>query len=131
MKKLKLVGAILLGIIVIVFLGLYITDFINDEEGQMADIIMWVLIVLVFFQFATWGSDRQTEKDEMGKQIKDKSGRISYYILTVLLLAFWFIENIVNGSLSSLGNVLILTALCLAVIIYPIVQYIFARKIFK
>lgn len=67
----------------------------------------------------------------MGKQIKDKSGRISYYILTVLLLAFWFIENIVNGSLSSLGNVLILTALCLAVIIYPIVQYIFARKIFK
>lgn len=75
-EKLKLVGAILLGIIVIVFLGLYITDFINDEEGQMADIIMWVLIVLVFFQFATWGSDRQTEKMKWVNKLRIRVGEL-------------------------------------------------------
>ncbi|HLQ71423.1 MAG TPA: hypothetical protein VK142_06445 [Bacillota bacterium] len=34
---------------------------------------MWLVIILVFFQSATWGTDDKAEKDEMGQHIKNNS----------------------------------------------------------
>lgn len=131
MKKLRVIGGILLGVIILAFLGLYVTDFLNDEDGRFADILMWLVIILVFFQGATWGNDSKAEKDEMGQQIKNKSGKISYHILTVIIFVFWLIDSLVNENLADLGNIFLLTAFCLAIIIFPITQFFVARRLTK
>lgn len=79
MNKIRAFGGFLLGLIALVFIGLYVLDFLSDEDGQMADILMWLVIILVFFHYATWGTDYKAEKDEMGQQIKNNSGKISYH----------------------------------------------------
>lgn len=131
MKKLSVIGSVLLGVIILAFLGLYAVDFIDDENGQMGDILMWLVIILIFFHGATWGNDSKAEKDEMGRLIKNKSGKISYYILTFILFAFWLIDSLVNENLSGLGNIFLLTALCLAMILYPSYSFFVVRRMTK
>jgi len=131
LNKIRAFGGVSLGLIALVFIGLYVLDFLSDEDGQMADILMWLVIILVFFQGATWGTDEKAEKDEMGQQIKNNSGKISYHLVTFILFAFWLIDSFINENLGSLGNVFLLSAFCLAIIIYPIVQFRIARKIMK
>lgn len=125
-KKFKVIGGITLSFLTLFFLGLYIVDFFNDSEGQTAEILMWIVIIVTFFHSATWGNDLKAEKDEMGQQIKNKSGKISYYMLTVFLFALWFVYSQINES--DLGSIFLLSACCIAVIVFPIVQFIVARK---
>jgi len=54
-------------------------------KGQTAEILMWIVIISAFFHLAKWGNDLKVQKDEMGQHITNKSGKISYYILTVFL----------------------------------------------
>lgn len=128
-KKLKVIGIIVLSLVILLFLGLYVVDFFNDSEGQSADILMWVIIILTFFHLVTWGNDSKAEKDEMGQQIKNKSGKISYYILTILLFVLWFIDRQI--SVPDLGTIFLLSAFCIGVIIFPIVQFIVSRRFMK
>ncbi|WP_163528069.1 hypothetical protein [Halobacillus ihumii] len=127
--KLKVIGSIVLSIVTLFFLGLYVVDFLNDSEGQTADILIWVVIILTFFNSATWGSDSKTQKDEMGQQIKNKSGKISYYILTVFVFVLWFVYSQINES--DLGSIFLLSAFCIGVITFPIVQFLVARRFMK
>src|SRR5690625_6471293 len=84
-KKLKVLTGIVLSVITLLFLGLYIIDFLNDSENPAPDILLWVVVILTFFYSATWGVDSKAEEDEMGQQIKNISGKISYYILITFL----------------------------------------------
>lgn len=70
-----------------------------------------------FFQGATLGIDKKAEKDEMGQHIKNNIGKISYHLVTIILFAFWLINCFINESFGNLGNVFLLTAFCLAIII--------------
>jgi|SRR5699024_1274053 len=128
-KKLKVFGGILLSFVTLFFLGLYVVDFLNDSEGQTTDMLIWVVIILTFFNSATWGNDSKAQKDEMGQQIKNKSGKISYYILTVFLFVLWFVYGRINES--DLGSIFLLSAFCIGVIMFPIIQFIVSRRFMK
>lgn len=130
-KKLKVISGIILSIVTLVLLGLYLVDFVNDSEGRFTDIMMWFIIILAWFQFATWGNDSKAQKDEMGQEIRNKSGKISYYILTVFLFVFWIADNLINQKQGEFGNIFLFSTLCLAVLIFPISQFLVARKITK
>ncbi|QHS23783.1 hypothetical protein GWK91_12860 [Virgibacillus sp. MSP4-1] len=128
-NKLKVLVGTVLSLIIMVLLGLYIVDFINDPDGQTADILIWMIVIVTFFHSATWGSDKKAEKDEMGQRIKNESGKISYYILTVFLFVLWFVYNQMTES--TLGSIFLLSAFCIGVILFPLVQFVIAKKYMK
>ena len=128
MNKIRAFGGVSLRLIALVFIWLYVLDFLSDKDGQMADILMWLIIILVFFQGATWGTDKRAEKDEMGQQIKSNKGKISYHMITFILFAFWLIDILINENISSLGNIFLLAAFCLTIIIYLSNSAIFCCK---
>ncbi|MFB4166864.1 hypothetical protein [Virgibacillus sp. JSM 102003] len=128
-KKLKVLAGIILSLIILLLLGLYIVDFINDSDGQTADILIWIIIIVTFFHSATWGNDSKVQKDEMGRQIQNISGKISYYILTVFLFVLWFVYSQLNET--DLGSIFLLSAFCIGVITFPIVQFVVSRRFMK
>lgn len=62
MNKIRAFGGFLLGLIALVFIGLYVLDFLSDEDGQMADILMWLVIILVVFSLRNLGNRLQSGK---------------------------------------------------------------------
>lgn len=57
-RKPTFIGLIL-GIVVFVSVALYFVDFWNDPDGQAADILMWIVICIAWYQFS-----RQQKKGE-------------------------------------------------------------------
>src|SRR5699024_12831455 len=123
-KKLKVLTGIVLSVITLLFLGLYIIDFLNDSENPAPDILLWVVVILTFFYSATWGVDSKAEEDEMGQQIKNISGKISYYILIAFLFVLWFVYSQINES--DLFSIFLRFAFYIGCIIFPVVEFMFA-----
>ncbi|MBA4493352.1 hypothetical protein ACFO25_04165 [Paenactinomyces guangxiensis] len=119
---------IILGSISIFLAIMYIADFINGMSIEVSDIIVWVLLLTSWFQFLTWGSDNKIQKDEMGKQIAATSAKISYHILTGSLFLLWILDRIIFVRKNEFGNISLLAALCLAIVIFPVIQFFIARR---
>lgn len=130
-KKWKWIYGIAIGFLTILMIGLYVLDFLNDKDMKIADIIIWIVIIFAWFQFATWGNDSKAKNDEMGQQIRNESAKISYYILMYALFFLWVADVFVNNSLEELGNPFLFAGMCLSIILYPIVQYIVSKRYTK
>ena len=76
--------------------------------------------------FFTWGTRKEVQKDEMGRQIIAKnSAYVSYYVVFYSLLILWVIDFfIINKG----ENYTLFIALCLAYITYPIIQFILVKR---
>ena len=123
-----LLGLGLLGIITLFAVSMYITDYMNGFSTGTSGIIGGVVLFIAWIQFITWGTDKRAQKDELGKKITNISGKISYHILTISLFIMWVIDRIIFVRKNDFGNVSLFAALCLSMIIFPIVQFIAARR---
>lgn len=107
---------------------IYITDFKDGVRLGVTGVIAIVLVITTLCQLATWGFDRQIQKDEMGKKIATMSAKRSYHILTIGLFILWILDRIIFVRKNDFGNISLFAALCLALVIFPIVQFFSARR---
>lgn len=117
--------AILL-IITIYFGGTLISYFkIEEASFGVTEYLLIIALVVMWTQFLTWRSRKEVQKDEMGKQIIQKSSSISYNILVYVLLALWVVDVF---FISKGTNYTLFIAVCVAYITNPLIQYIQIKK---
>ncbi|MFP7487886.1 hypothetical protein SFC65_27440 [Priestia filamentosa] len=127
-KKGYLIAGIFLAVISLGMIGLYISDYIIDKSLNVSSVVGFILILIAWFQFTTWGSDKKVQKDEMGKKVAAISAQTSYYVLTALLFLLWIADRIVFVRKNDFGNVSLFVALCCSLVIFPIIQFFSARR---
>ncbi|KYG30793.1 hypothetical protein ACU3L3_14130 [Priestia endophytica] len=127
-RKNNIVGGIILAMLSLFLLTMYTTDFITGTKLNVNHVIGMVLVVVAWFQFITWGSDKKVQKDEMGKKIATNSAKVSYYILTISLFLLWILDRMVFLRKNDFGNISLFAALCLALVVFPVVQFFSARR---
>lgn len=108
------------------YMGLTLLSYfrIGDTFG-IPEYLVIIGLVIAWGEFITWGSRREVQRDEMGKEIIKKSNNISYNILFISLLIIWIIDYLFVGNEH---NYPLFIALCLAYIINPVVQYILVKR---
>ncbi|MEK5440920.1 MULTISPECIES: hypothetical protein [unclassified Fredinandcohnia] len=125
MKKKDIIWLIVLtGITVYIGFTLVSYFYIGDTFG-IPEYLVVIGLVIAWSEFITWGSRREVQKDEMGKEIIKKSNNISYNILFIALLIIWIIDYLFIGNEH---NYPLFIALCLAYTINPVVQYILVKR---
>ncbi|WP_404452149.1 hypothetical protein LG329_17620 [Virgibacillus necropolis] len=127
-KNSNLISGIFLSLATLFLLSMYASEYINGLEIGITDVMIFVLLLTSWFQFFTWGSDKKVQKDELGKKVANNSAKLSYHILTGSLFIVWIIDRIVFVRKNEFGNVSLFIALCLATILFPIIQFFSARK---
>ncbi|MDH2364077.1 hypothetical protein [Priestia megaterium] len=131
MKKERLnylLGIGLLGIITLFAVSMYTTDLMNGLGLGTNGVLGIVVLLIAWIQFITWGTDKRAQKDEMGKKIANVSAKISYHTLTISLFLLWVIDRIIFVRKNDFGNISLFAAVCLSMVIFPIVQFISSRK---
>jgi len=124
-KKKDIIWLIVLtGITVYIGFTLVSYFYIGDTFG-IPEYLVVIGLVIAWSEFITWGSRREVQKDEMGKEIIKKSNNISYNILFIALLIIWIIDYLFIGNEH---NYPLFIALCLAYTINPVVQYILVKR---
>lgn len=127
-KKLNILTAIFLAASTLFLLVMYVTDYMNGVEIGLTGVMVIVLLVMSWLQFLTWGSDTKVQKDELGEKIAMISARLSYYTLTGILFLLWIIDRIVFVRRNEFGNETLFAALCLSIVLFPVIQFFTARK---
>lgn len=100
----------------------------NDTQNNISYIIIGITLFLAWIQFFTRGTDSKIQKDELGKQIKYKSSKISYEILTLVLLILYLVDLNYYQSEEGFGNVFLLIGLGISVLLNPIIQFIMSLR---
>ncbi|MEH7589488.1 hypothetical protein V7247_22260 [Priestia megaterium] len=126
-KNYVLATIILLSCAFVVF-TIYITDFKDGVRLGVTGVIAIVGVITTLCQLATWGFDRKVQKDEMGKKIATMSAKRSYHILTISLFVLWILDRIIFLRKNDFGNISLFAAFCLALVIFPIVQFFSSRR---
>lgn len=126
MSKSEISSLIFLLVITIYFGGTLISyTRIEGATYGVTEILLIIGIVVAWGQFFTWHTRKEVKKDEMGKQIIQKSAYVSYHIVFVALLILWVIDYFfINNGV----NYTLFIALCIAYLTYPLVQFIQAKK---
>lgn len=100
----------------------------SGEPVTTSDLISIPILLMSFMQLVTWGLDSKAQRDEMGQQISLKSAMISYYLLVIALFLLWIADRIVFVRKDDLGNMTLFFALCLSLVLHPIVEFFHARR---
>lgn len=109
-----------------VYIGFTLVSYFNiGDTFGIPEYLVVIGLVIAWSEFITWGSRREVQKDEMGKEIIKKSNNISYNILFIALLIIWIIDYLFIGNEH---NYPLFIALCLAYTINPVVQYILVKR---
>jgi len=131
MKKERLNYLLGLGLMVILTLfaaTTYIGNYKNGLNLETGGVLGIVVLLIAWIQFITWGVDKKAQKDEMGKKITTISAKTSYHILNISLFILWMVDHIVFARKNDFGNISLFAAVCLSMTIFPIVQFITARR---
>ena len=125
MKKKDIIWLVVLTGITL-YIGITLLSYfrIGDTFG-IPEYLVIIGLVIAWGELITWGSRREVQKDEMGKEIIKKSNNISYNILFISLLIIWIIDYLFIGNEQ---NYPLFLAMCLAYIINPVVQFILVKK---
>ncbi|MBZ5482377.1 hypothetical protein PQ796_30735 (plasmid) [Priestia megaterium] len=127
-KKNYVLATIILLSCAFVLFTIYITDFKDGVRLGVTGVIAIVGVITTLCQLATWGFDRKVQKDEMGKKIATMSAKRSYHILTISLFVLWILDRIIFLRKNDFGNISLFAAFCLALVIFPIVQFFSSRR---
>jgi len=127
-KKNYVLATIILLSCAFVLFTIYITDFKDGVRLGVTGVIAIVGVITTLCQLATWGFDRKVQKDEMGKKIATMSAKRSYHILTMSLFVLWILDRIIFLRKNDFGNISLFAAFCLALVIFPIVQFFSSRR---
>mgnify|MGYP000891216124 CR=1 FL=1 len=126
--KTRKIGAIIIGTATLIVIGYSIVKIINGKDFGFNEITTISILLMMFFSAITWGDKKEKDgifiDDELGQRITEKSSKISYFILLVVLLIAVAADQIVNGT----NNIFLLAALGLGMIILPLVEYLVAKK---
>ncbi|MED4285134.1 hypothetical protein P4679_24750 [Priestia megaterium] len=124
----NLLGFGFLGIVTLFAASMYITDYMNGLNLGTNGVLGIVVLLIAWTQYITWGNNKKAQKDELGKKITTVSTKTSYHILNVSLFVLWMVDYTVFKRTNDFGNVSLFVAVCLSLIVFPIVQLISARK---
>ncbi|MGE7691359.1 hypothetical protein ACQKMI_19380 [Lysinibacillus sp. NPDC097214] len=121
MSKKEIVSFFVLFILTIYFGGTLVSYiYFEDFSYGVTEYLLIIALVVSWGQFFTWGTRQEVKKDEMGKQIIQKSSSISYHILFYTLLLLWVIDFFFIGNGN---NYTLFIALCIAHLCNPIIQF--------
>lgn len=122
------IGGIIIATAALIVIGYSIVKIINGGDFGFNEITTISILLAMFFSAITWGDKEENDGvfvgDELGKKITEKSSKISYYILLVVLLIAVAADQIVNET----NNIFLLAALGLGMIILPLVEFLVAKK---
>lgn len=122
------IGGIIIATAALIVIGYSIVKIINGGDFGFNEITTISILLAMFFSAITWGDKEENDGvfvgDELGKKITEKSSKISYYILLVVLLIAVTADQIVNET----NNIFLLAALGLGMIILPLVEFLVAKK---
>lgn len=104
------------------------SDLRAGEFLAKGNLLMLVILIGGGLQLYTWNHDDRAKKDERGRHIAQRSSVLGYRILTVALVVFWFIDRSLYHPESEFGNLFLFAALCLALILSPLLQFITSRR---
>lgn len=126
MRNKHLVGLFFLIAITLYFGGTLLSYIVIDGETYgVTEFFLLIALVVAWGQFFTWGTRKEVQKDEMGRQIIKNSAYVSYYVVFYSLLILWVIDFFfINKG----ENYTLFIALCLAYITYPIIQFVLVKR---
>jgi hypothetical protein len=123
----KEIAALVFLIAATLYFGGTFISYIKIDEASIgsAELLVIIALLIGWVQFITWGTRKEVQKDEMGRQIIKDSARVSYYIVLTALLLLWIIDFFL---VSKGNNYTLFIALCIAYITYPIIQYVLVKR---
>lgn len=120
------------GVMALIGLVLYVVLIWSDlRSGQFltkGNLLMLAILISGGFQLYTWRNDERAKKDERGRQIVQQSSVASYRILTLALFVLWFADRRMYHPDNEFGSPFLFAALCLALVLSPLLQLITSRK---
>lgn len=127
MKSRKL-GGLIFGGAALIVIGFSIFKFAIGKEVGFQEVIAISSLLMMFFSAITWGNKEDQDgiliDEELGQKITEKSSKISYYVLVSLILVAVAADEWINGTI----NVFLLVVLGLAMIILPLVEFLYSLK---
>lgn len=121
-------GAVLFGVVTIAVTGFTIYKVSIGETVGFNEIFIISLLFMIFLSAITWGTKKNKDgivlEEELGQRITEKSAKISYYILIVVIFGAIFADKLINETI----NIFLLLILGIAMVLLPFVEHLVARK---
>lgn len=122
------IGAIIFGIATLIVIIYTIYKMMSGQDVGFNEITVISILLMMFLSTITWGNKKEKDGifqgEELGQRITEKSSKISYFILLVVLFVAVTADQLVNETV----NIFLLAVLGLAMILLPIVEFAVARK---
>lgn len=126
--KSRKIGAIIIGTTILIVIGYSIFKITAGKEVGFQEVIVIGTLLMMFFSAITWGNKEEKDgilpEEELGQRITEKSSKISYFILVVLILIAVLVDELINGTI----NVFLLGILALSMILLPFVEYLYSLR---
>ncbi|WP_368652687.1 hypothetical protein AB4Y30_13115 [Ornithinibacillus sp. 4-3] len=124
----KKVEISLFSIVTLILLANIIYKLTMGKEIEFYEIIAMGVFSMFLLYAITWGNKAEKngilQDEELGRKITETASNISYTILYFVILAAILADKLVNGT----SNVFLLAVFIFALIIFPFVQYLVAKK---
>jgi hypothetical protein len=126
--KTRKIGGIIFGTVTLIIIGFTIYRITMGKDVGFNEIVSIAIALSMFFSTITWGTKKDKDgifqDEELGRMITEKSSKISYFVLTALILVATFADELINGTV----NLFLLVLLGLSIVILPFVEFLVARK---
>ena len=128
MMSVKKIGTIIFGCASLIAIGYAVYKYSQGGDIGFNEIISICMLIMMFLSGLTWGKkpedDGFLQEEELGQKITEKSSKIGYLILTVLILFVTGIERAITGD----NSIYLIVVLGLAMITLPLVEFFISRK---
>lgn len=115
-------------IVTLIVLTTIIYKIITGKNVETYEIMAVGVFSMLFLYAITWGNKKEKngilQDEELGQRIVEIASKISYTILYFVILAALLVDKLING----VSNVFLLSVFVLAMIIFPTVQFIVAKR---
>ena len=124
----KKIGTIIFGCATLIAIGYVVYKYLQGNDIGFNEIVPICSLIMLFLSGLTWGKkpedDGILQEEELGQKITEKSSKIGYLILTVLILLVTGIERAITG----VNSIYLIVVLGLAMITLPLVEFFVSRK---
>lgn len=121
-------GGIIFGLATLVVILFTMYKLFTGKDVGFNEISTISILLMMFLSAITWGNKEDKDgiyiEEELGQRITEKSSKISYYILIVVILIAVAADQFVNGTV----NIFLLAVLGLGMIILPVVEFFMVKK---
>ncbi|WP_280771623.1 hypothetical protein [Salipaludibacillus daqingensis] len=129
MSNTKKIFVFITFISLLVVIGLSLYAWIQLKSFYPASILMLFVNLSIFFHALNFRDPESGDKnEEMIHHIKSQSAKISYSVLVISAGLILFISEGVYNS-NNIENIPLLTVVGLSIIVQPITEFLYSRKI--